>query len=86
MDSQLQELLCPKPHQTCQLSSYKEIRTRLKNSKQGPSASFRHFCDVTRILQLVIPHHLSVMLQHFYNPNQQDLELKKPSWFFVLLR
>lgn len=84
MDSQLQELLCPKPHQTCQLLSYKEIRKRLKNSKKGSLSSFRHFCEVTGILQVVmqIPHRLFVMVQHFHIPNQQDLELPGSSSCF----
>lgn len=88
MDSRLQELLCPKPHQTCQLSSYKEIRKRVKSSKKATSSSFRTFCEVTRILQLVvqIPHHLFVTVQHFQIPNQWYLDLKKPSRFFVLLQ
>lgn len=83
MDSQLPELLCPKHHQTCQQLSYREMRKRLKNTKRAPSSLFIYLCEDTRILQLAtqIPHYLFVMVQHFCDPNQYDLEPKKTPWY-----
>lgn len=80
MDSQLLELLCPKTHQTCQLLSYREMRKRLKNTKKTHLSLFSDFCEATGILQLAmqIPHYLFVMVQHFHDPKQYDMEPKKP--------
>ena len=88
MDSQLLELLCPKLRQTCQLLSYREMRKRLKNTKKAPSSLFRYFCELTTILQLAvqIPHYLFVMVQHFHDPKQYDLEPNKRLWYMALLR
>lgn len=79
MDSQLLELLCPKSHQICRLSSYREMRKRIKNTKKAPSPLFRYSGEVTRTLQLAVhfPHYLFVTVQHFHHPRQYDLKAKK---------
>lgn len=81
MDSQLLELLCPKSHQTCRLSSYREMRKRIKNTKKAPSPLFRYSGEVTRTLQLAVhfPHYFFVTVQHFHDPRQYHLEAKKPA-------
>lgn len=76
MDSQPLELLCPKPHRTCQQVHYRKMRKKLKYTNSFTLTLFRHFCEVTNSLQLSVQSRFADVIQHF--PNNTNRLLRNP--------